>query len=420
VTIVNRTSSFVRTALVIIGLLAPVAPANASEDLVINAAVPPAGELGIYTGAIKIGLGSIHDEVHAEGPARIGTGPEATYKVEVAGSRADFVKQGLGEAFRRIGLLADDPVSSGHVVDIRILRDRLHAHQTGGRFRLRTELFLHCTFRQGEAVEGRVLACGNAETYAQFASREKITQTYQIAFNDAVHKILNSQSLAHVLGGGLKPAPAPEKSGEHDTTRIHKDEFYGPTDAIREEAEKASKAIRDAGPFTHLVLPDFQIEELKGKEKDELHDVRAARALVPEKIREHLNAFYPGAFESIERVGTAGGVGRLVVDGRLEKFRIGSYAARIWVGAGAGKDKLEGQISIQDGSGRTLAGFPILTSNWGAWWQFKQGQIRDMVDQLARDMAYFLVRTAIPDYKPPEDLEILFDATSYPTKQKKP
>lgn len=91
---------------------------------------------------------------------------------------------------------------------------------------------------------------------------------------------------------------------------------------------------------------------------------------------------------------------------------------RIWVGFGAGKDKLEGQISISDATGHALAAFPVLLSNWGAGWQFKQGQIRDMIDQLARDVAYFLVRTARPGYKPPEDLEILFDDTPYPVPQK--
>ncbi len=415
-TISRTRSAPTATAIVMLGLLIPASPARAHDDLVVDLAVPSAGDLGTYTGAVQIALGEVRDAVYAESPSHLGMGPEAMFKIETGGSRADFVRQGLGEAFRRIGLLPEGDASSAHVMDVRILRDRLYAHQTEGRCRLRAELFLQCTFRLNETVVDRILACGNAETHAQFASREKIRKTYQIGFNDAVHKILNSRALARILGGGWKPAPSPEQSGEYNTTRIHRDEFYGPTDLIQEEVEKASKAIQKAGPFTHVVLPDFQLEEVKGKKEDDLHDVQVARAIVPEKIREHLNAFFPGAFEKIDRADSTSGPGTLVVDGRLDKFRVGSYTARKWVAGGAGADKLVGQVSIKDASGKTLAGFPIVTANWGSVWQLKRGQIRDMVDQVARDIAYFLVATAVPAYKPPDDLEILFDAIPYPLK----
>jgi hypothetical protein len=405
-----------RAALVLLCLIVTVPMAQAYDDLVVTPSILPPGDLGAYTGAERIVLGEFVDEIFAQNPARVGMGPQAEYAVDLAVSRVDYAKQSLAESFRRAGLLAGTPDSSAHVMDVRILRDRLHTHQTGGRFRLRTEVFLQVTFRKGDTMEGRVLACGNAETHAQVASKEKITQTFQIGFNDAVHKILNSRTLARLLGDGWSPAPAPDKWGDYDTTHIHRDEFYGPTDGIQSEIEKAMTSIGGAGPFTRLALPDFQIEDVAGKKDDEMHDMTAARAVIPEKIREHLNAFFPGAFESIER--GRPGPGSIVVDGRLDKFRVGSFTTRVLVGYGAGKDKLEGQISINDAAGHALAGFPILTSNWGAVQQIKQGQIRDMIDQLARDLAYFLVKTCRPGYKPPEDLEILFDGTPYPVPQK--
>jgi hypothetical protein len=37
-----------------------------------------------------------------------------------------------------------------------------------------------------------------------------------------------------------------------------------------------------------------------------------------------------------------------------------------------------------------------------------------MADQLARDMAYFLVEILVGEYSYPEDLEVCFDDTPYP------
>jgi hypothetical protein len=400
-------------------LLISFAQARATDDLVVAPALPPGSALGSYTGTERIALGEVRDETFSQSAAHIGMGPQAAYEIMVEGSRAEFVKKGVIEALRSTGLLAGDPATTAHILDVTILRNRFHVHQTFGRFRLRTEVFLMLAFRKEDIAEGRVLACGNAETYAQFASKKKASETYQAGFNDAVHKLLNSKTLVRVLGGGWNPTPAPSTSGEYDTTRIHKDEFYGPTDVIQAEVEKASTPVQTAGPFERVVLPDFTVQEVVGKKKDELQNLQLARAFVPEKTREHLNAFFPGAFKSIERNGAAGAASSLVVDGKLDKFRIGSLTARIMVGFGAGKDKIEGQISIHDGSGRILNDISVLSSNWGAGWQMKQGQIRDMADQLARDLAYFLVRTAAPGYKPPEDLEVLFDDTPYPMKPRK-
>ena len=107
------------------------------------------------------------------------------------------------------------------------------------------------------------------------------------------------------------------------------------------------------------------------------------------------------------------------MEGRLDDFRVGNFYARQWIGFGAGKDKLQGKVNFKDANGNTLATVDVLSSNWGAGWQTKQGSVRDMADQFARDLAYFIVRTRVPDYRPPADLEVLFDDTPYPVPQRK-
>lgn len=400
--------------------LAPPAGAGRGESLQVPLDLPAGNALGAYTGTVRIAVGEVKDETFSENPSHVGMGPQAIYEIVTEGTRAEYVRKGISEALGQVGLLAASPADAVYTLDVTILRDHLQTHQTFGRFRLRTELFLDFAFKRNGVREGWVLACGNSQTYAQLASKAKFVETYQLAFNDAVHKLFNSGTLARIAGEGWKPAPAPASAGEHNTTRIAKDEFYGPTDFIQAEAAKAAKAIQGAGPADRVWLPDFLLEEVGGKEKDAISDPAFARAFVPALVREHLNAFYPGAFAAIERGSEPSAKQGIAVNGTLDDFRIGSFAMRVWVGFGAGKDKLAGEVAFKDAAtGSTLHTTDVSSSNWGAGWQTKQGTLRDMADQLARDLAYFLVRTAEPGYKPPEGLEILFDDTAYPMKQRK-
>lgn len=45
--------------------------------------------------------------------------------------------------------------------------------------------------------------------------------------------------------------------------------------------------------------------------------------------------------------------------------------------------------------------------------------IRDMADQLARYIAYFVVKITAPNNQPPDDMKVLYDDTTYPMKQSK-
>jgi hypothetical protein len=242
----------------------------------------------------------------------------------------------------------------------------------------------------------------------------------QVAFNDAVHKLFNSRTLARLAGAGWTPVPAPKVSGDKSATRIAKDEFYGPTDRAIEEADAATASMRPAAALDTLRLPDFALDHVAGELHTAVSDADYARALLPALVEEHLNAFYPGAFATIARGDAATSGPGLVVAGDLDNFRVGNVALKMWVGFGAGKDELKGRVDFKDGaSGATLHGFNAGSSNWGAGWQSKNGTIRDMADQMARDIAYFLVKTTRPDYRAPNDLEVLFDDTPYPVPQRK-
>ena len=396
-------------------------PAYAERrDLEVGLKIPSANELGAYTGAAGFSIGEVTDATFSESPSHVGVGPQAIYEIVTVGTRAEAIRKGVTEAFGQAGLLKTTPAPSMYTVDITLRRVHEQTHMTFSRFRLRSEIFLEFTLKKNGISEGRVLASGNAQTYAQVATKAKYTEVFQLAFNDAIYKLFNSKTLARIAGEGWKPVPAPAESGKYDATRIRKDEFYGPTDSIQEEASKASKAVQAAGSFSAVSLPDFELTAVTGKTNSAVADVAFARALVPALVQEHLNAFFPGAFTTIERPVAGAAKQGLLVGGKLDDFQVGNYYLRSLVGFGAGKDKLEGEIFFRDAAtGNTLYSFKAVSSNWGAGWQTKRGTIRDMADQLARDIAYFLVQTAAPNYQPPQDLEILFDDTRYPMKQRK-
>lgn len=394
------------------------APAQAAQrDLVVQVSVPAAAALGTNAGDVRCALREVTDATFSESDSHVGMGPQAIYEIVSQGSRQQATREGVRLGFERAGLLATAP-DAPCVVDVTIRRFHEQTHMTFGRFRLRAEIFLEFAFHQAGAPAGRVLAAGNAQQYAQIASQRKYAEVYQAAFNDAIHKVFNSRTLARVAGEGWKPAPAPAVSGSNDAIRIKKDEFYGPTDQIQARAAQSAPAMQAAGALDVLLLPDFQLDEVTGKAKDPVARPEFARALVPELVREHLEAFFPGAVARIER-GPADGRAGLRVEGRLDDFRVGNFYARQWIGLGAGKDKLKGAVAFKDGSGNTLATVEVLSSNWGAGWQTKQGTVRDMADQFARDLAYFIVKTRVPDYQPPADMEVLFDGTPYPVPQRK-
>ena len=397
------------------------APAQAErKDHVVQLSVPSAAQLGSYSGSARFALGEVTDATFAESDSHVGMGPQAIYEIVSEGSRAEATRKGVALALQQAGLLAATPGEATHTVDVTIRRYREQTHMTIGRFRLRAEIFLEFDFRKDGVSQGRLLASGNAQQYAQIAAKAKYAEVYQAAFNDAIHKAFNSKTLARIAGEGWTPVPGPAEWVRHKAVRIMKDEFYGPTDTIQAQAAQAAQTLSADGVVDALWLPDFQLDAVTGKSNTPVSDLAFARALVPALVREHLDAFFPGAFPAVQRQAPATPASGLTVEGQLDNFRVGNWYAKSIIGFGAGKDKIEGDVVFKDAAtGATLFQYRALSSNWGAGWQAKQGSIRDMADQLARDIAYFLVKTRVPDYQPPVDLEVLFDDSSYPAKQRK-
>lgn len=401
----KRSLRAVATVLFLIGGLLLPWPSHAArkpKEVVLE--LPDRSALGTYTGANRITLGQVSDRTFAESDSFLGMGPQATYAIQHPKPRAEMVEEALLQVLKESGLLSSSPTGAAYTLDVEILRDHFTAHQTVGRFRLRSEVFLKALFHKGGETAGSVVAAGNAEMRAQVATQAKVHATYAAGFNDALHKLLQSEALSRLAGEGWKPGTPAPPSDKHEITRIRKDEFYGPSKFIMEEAEKVSEAFA-AVRSRRVYLQAFEMKDEKyAKSKDA--DLEYASNLIPELVGEHLRAFHPGALE----IGEGDGADGIIVSGEVLKYKAGSLMKRALVGLGAGKDKLEVSIRFQDGSnGKEIHSMEVLSTNWGAIFQLKRGQVRDMADQLAKDLAYLLVSSLAPDYSAPVELELVVD-----------
>lgn len=381
------------------------------KDLEITLVRPEARYFGSYSGTARIALGEVHDEGFAEAPNFLGVGPQAMYAVTLQGTRAEVIGTTVSRLLEATGLAAA-PDSADYVMDMVIRRNRFFITQTAVKFRLRSEVFLEFTFRQGDSVAGRVLACGNSQRKTQIASQTKVEATYQVGLNDALSKLLNSETFQGLVGEGWRSST--ERWGNPEITQIDRNKFYGPSDTAQAQIRRLRAVLQEVDA-TRLVLQDFALKDETYKQKQD-SDPELASSYVPELVREHLQSFFPGAFETVVRRSEWQTGQGIVVAGDLLRFKIGSYMKRSMIGFGAGKDKLEAEIFFKDGaSGDELFKLDLLSSNWGADFQIKKGQIRDIADQAARDISYLLVQALVPEYSYPEDLEVAFDDLPYPS-----
>ena len=389
----------------------------ARPDMHISLKVPKTAAFGDYQGSTRIRLGEVRDEGFAEPPTYLGMGPESAFSVHVKDGRTVSVETAATKLLGRLGILAEDESAGTYDLDIIIRRNHFNTLRVSGKYRLRGEVFLEFIFREAGTVTGKILACGNAEAVVSVARDTQIIDTYRAAFNDSFFKFFTSETTARHLGSGWKTGKTPEKKDSIEITRIDRGFVYGPTAFITKELDNADTPAEMNPHPRLLVLADFSIEENQYNytEISDEEDEEFARTYVPDLVREHLNAYYPGAFPVIERRQDPDIPEELVVTGTLHRFKIGDYRKRSFPGFGAGKDLLDTSIQITNGSDDWEDfGFRSESANWGGGWQAKRGQIRDMADQLARDIAYLLVRAYLPGYRYPDDLEVSFDGKPYP------
>jgi len=386
--------------------------AGEPDRYVLTPSLPAAQALGTYSGSVRVTLGEVTDAVWAHDAKRLGVGPNGIYNIELPMTRQESVRSLFADLLEKTGLgRAAGP--DALVVDVTLRRDRFFIDETAGRWRIRTEVFLECTFRRGGEVVGRVLACGNAQTHAQVATKKKAQAVYTAGLQDAIFKLLRSRTFLGLVGEAWKAGTGEPPDSRYEITPIAREKFYGPSDFARLQLQELRSALAGRAG-TALVLEDLAMKDEKFAKKEPQH-VEFASASIPELVREHLDAFYPGAFASVTRRKGSGTGENLAVGGDLLRYKEGDYALRALVGFGAGKDKLEADILFKDGrDGKVLFTFHLLESNWGGIWQVLRGQLIDMTDQTGRDLAYLLVGALVPDYAPPKDLEVCFDGVPYP------
>jgi len=396
-------------------VLVPGTSIAGKPDLVVEVVLPGAEYLGSYNGAKRITVGEVRDQVFADTPSFLGMGLEARYPVRVPESREATVRQLTTDFLRTTSLLADEPREADYVLDVTIRRGRFHLRKATKRGYLRSEIFVEFAFRGGDRDAQQVLACGNAEVRAQILTRKKMETAVKAGFVDVFQKLAASTTLSDLLGSGWVPSvkPVPQGEKENPIFRISRDKAYGPTDHAREMLAVAPAELRDLN-VRHLRLEDFEISDEDYLKREDA-DPGFAKRYLSATIREHLDSFFPGVFDSIELGDGMDGSETLVVSGDLQRLKFGSFSKRKWVGMGAGKDKLDVDCFLRPGgSQEAMVSLDMRSSNWGAGWQGKRGSLRDMADQTARDVAFYLVQTLAPDYTYPHGLEVLFDDLPYP------
>jgi hypothetical protein len=422
------------------------------------------GSFGRYSGDVRIALGEVVDEGYSETPRFLGIGPNSAYLVVLASSREGTVREAITHLFRDTGLLAASLEEADFIADVTILRNRFSYDGD----RIRSEVFLKVAFRRAEEIVGRVLVCGNAESYYRQNSFgfKKARPTYWSAFNDALYKLVDSSTFLELVGEDWTAGARPVEVENKEITRISRAAFYGPPERppVIEELEP----ILGSKVYDRLLFQDFelldreftkeaekaqkeadkQVQKRKKKGKGDGYQgptslaatttVKGAAMMgvspidlacipVPELLREHLQAFYPGAFPTVERRKQWEAADGLVVTGEVHRFNMGKI-----------NTKLIADIYLKDGlSGETLHSMEVKLGGGVTWASglmmgFTAGAVgasggqfiplyagvapamRDMQDDIARSLAYVLIETLRPGYRYPEDLEVAFDGVVYP------
>jgi len=268
------------------------------------------------------------------------------------------------------------------------------------------------------------------------------------------------------VGEGWTSGALPVDVQYEEITRIDHAAYYGPPE--RPPVINELEAIFGSKGYDRLILQDFglqdqefikqagkaqkeadkQIQKRKKKGKGDgyqgptslaatttvkgaammgVSPIELACATVPELLREHLQAFYPGAFPTIERRKRWEPAAGLVVTGEVRKFNMGKI-----------NTKLIADIYFKDGlSGETLHSLDVdlgggVTWVTGVMMGFSAGAVgasggqfiplyagvapamRDMQDDVARSLAYVLIESMRPGYQYPDNLEVAFDGVAYP------
>ncbi len=382
---------------------------------------------GRNQGTSRLTLGQVVDADGTEGSDWLGEVEhhgkrhDILYRLTAPVPRESLVRSAVGALLERTGLLAAPGPAVIATVNVTVRSNRIVTLERA----LAAEVFLDFTFEREGTTIGRVLAFGNAKSKKKM--RRKRTQAlfapvYQAAMDDALWKLVTSKTFRGLVGDGWHAGEPPPASVPVE--RFDKARYYGPSRAARETLAPLRAALGEALP-AQLVIEDFAFGF--GMFPLGSSAERAGRVM-PDRLRSHLDALYPGAFERIVRTGSgqseqesglvvAGRVLRYDADGdeqsleveiNLRDGRAGTTRFSIHVDSRAPKGADTGDTGSLPTAARWLGHVPVKRDGpWGPY-------VRDIEEMVVRDLGYLLAMGRPGGYTRPVDIEVRFDDTPYP------
>ena len=372
--------------------------ASAREDLYIQSTFKGLTYHGKYASGVPVAIGKVVDRRSVADRRFLGKGPNGIYEVFSQEPPEAYIKAALQEALGSLGLAATGGAQPALTVNAEIWRTHLWVRM-GARARMRGEMHVRFELERAGKSLGTVSAIGNAEIKGQIVTKARWNALFEATLYDLMEKFASSETLKKALpqetvASFAKAAtPKPEKYNAAEIEAI----FYGPTDLVG----KLPKV--DLTGYDVVEIRDFKLTDTNFK-----GDVNTTQKMVPGAVMDRIGGRYPTLFRGATfgdvKVGDPSKGKKLIIEGELPQVAAGSFMRRSLIGFGAGKVQLVMNVKLIDGdSGKELAALDMKSLNWGAGWQSDEGELEDMVDRMAADLAYYLVNQHNPKYKTDEE-----------------
>ncbi len=376
-------------------VLAPALFAGLRDDLYIPSTFNGLTHYGAFEKHVPVAVGKVIDRRSVSDKRALGSGPNGAYGLFSQDPPDAYIRAALEQSLKSLGLEPNEGETPELTVDAEIWR--AHAWvRVGARARLRCEINVRFL------VNGNTVSViGNSEIKGQVVTKARWVSLFNDALSDTMEKFAASQTFTKALPSEVTasfkkstaPAPSRYNAGDIETAK-----FYGPTDLVK-QLPKVDLTSYDVLEIREFTLAD---KNFKG-------DVATAQRMVPGSVMDRLGGRYPGLFRAVSfgeaKLGEApSGAKRLVIEGDLPQVAAGSFMKRAIIGFGAGRVSFAMNVRLVDGeSGKPLTTLEMKSLNWGAAWQSDEGELEDMVDRMAADLAYYLVNQHNPSYKSGEE-----------------
>lgn len=377
--------------------------AGMRDDLVIQPNFRGLTYYGAFEKTVPVAVGEVADRRSVSDRKFLGKGPNGVYEIYSQDPPETYLRAALQESLKSLGLAAPEGVKPEITVDAEVWRSHVWVRM-GARARLRCEINVRFLVSRVGKPASAVSVIGNSEIKGQVVTKERWKALFDQALYDTMEKFAASQTLAKALPAeviaSFKKSATPAPEARYKAAEIETAKFYGPTELV----SKLPKV--DLSGYDILEIREFKLTD-----KDFKGDVAATQRMMPGAVMDRIGGRYPTLFRAVSfgdvKLGTPPAKGsRLVIEGDLPQVAAGSFMKRAIIGFGAGRVSLDMNLRLIDGeSGKELAKLDMKSRNWGAAWQSDEGELEDMVDRMASDLAYYLVAQHNPSYKT-EDEEV--------------